>query len=530
MFAGNPSPFRFPKHQEDLITPYERTVGALARRFIYDTGDLKPLEVEREMNRAISNPDTASIENDRGELEALKQLLQGIAEHEVVNIDLKAWQAELSLEDHPELLSREAVSEKFKNFNLKKPLEFAEKRAVQHYQSFLRLGSKTGIQLTDNIRLEPSDIEVLLIDLHCGITERSLNTEERRAELTKLDAELLNIIEHIPDDQSGKRFELQELYLLRRLIHNADTGHLASVRHGTPREDLRSDMGSVDLAIAAAGDVYNFQVKTFKSGTHQTGRALQAAIHERAERNLKGSSTHLVVLEAESVREAFEKLLRQGKGLRHSLADKFETLEPITSALSIRQRNRLLLLTGLTEEELAQEQISFNERQAEMTAHGEAWREKRRAEDQKAKDMEEQRAAKIQAEEEARLAGPKRHEENIRRAQEEALEKQRRQTEAAKTRQEHLEAEQAAALKEELRLRKEAAMKATKETSKATKGAEKEWAQTKLAQLGKPDALIEQGLLAKEDRNNLASILAAKKLLAAKYPNTKSVLKDFPPE
>ena len=40
--------------------------------------------------------------------------------------------------------------------------------------------------------------------------------------------------------------------------------------------------------------------------------------------------------------------------------------------------------------------------------------------------------------------------------------------------------------------------------------------------------LIEQGLLAAEDRNKPVAILAAKKLLAEKYPNAKAVLKEFP--
>ena len=49
-----------------------------------------------------------------------------------------------------------------------------------------------------------------------------------------------------------------------------------------------------------------------------------------------------------------------------------------------------------------------------------------------------------------------------------------------------------------------------------------------MLELGRPEALIEQGLLAAEDRNKPVAILAAKKLLAEKYPNAKAVLKEFP--
>lgn len=522
------SPFIRPERDPRAI--FDATVNDLARKFIYHTGDLKPTDIERAIDLAATNPVIQRIEEERGDLEALKELLQGISEHERANdFHLGAWQAELARRAKPETLTREEISEMFESFKFKKPLEFAEKRAVEHYEALLAISPDTVIKLSENIRLERSDIEVLLIDIKTRIVERMTDPTARRAGLEDLDRELADLIARIPKEHAGKKFELEEIYLLRRLIHNADTGHLASVSHGTPREDLRSDRG-VDIVVATAGDVYEFQLKTFRSGTDQAAKEMQAEVRARAERNLRGSRTHLVELKAEAVRETFERSLRQAHGTRHTLADKFAALEPITHDLTIKERERLLKLIGLTEEDLAREQKAFDERQAAMTAHGAELRQKRQEEERRIAEAEARREADeraVEGAERARLERIARHEQEQREASER---KRAAEVAAANAKQMEREKKLAEEAAQRRREQEEAAAKAAKAETKAAKDEEKKWAQQKLAELGKPDALIAQELLAAGDRNNLTAILAAKKLLAAKYPNTKSILKDFPME
>lgn len=526
-----PNPYQRPVTPEDPRTQYDRVVNELARRFIYYTGEMKPLEVERAIEAAMTNPSVKRIENERQDLETLKHLLLGIHEHESANrYHLGAWQAELSREKTPETLSRDEIVKKFDGFAFKKPMEFAEKRAIERYTALLEISPDTVIKLSENISLERSDIEVLLIDIRTRITERIMDAEERRNILEELDDELAGIISRIPREQYGKKFELEEIYLLRRLIHNVDTGHLASVSHGTPREDLRPDRGSVDIVVAAAGDVYEFQLKTFRSGTHQAAKEMQAEVRARAERNLRGSKTRLVELTAETVKEAYERSLRQASGSRHTLADKFAALEPITHDLTVKERARLLKLIGLTEEDLTREQKAFDERQAALTAHGAELRQKRQEEELRFAEAEARMEAERRATEEAerdRLNRIAKHE----REQREASEQKRAAVIAASTaKQLEREAKLAEQAEQKKKEQEEAATKAAKAETKAEKDAQKKWTQQKLAELGKPDALIVQGLLAAEDRNKPAAILEAKKKIAEKYPNVKSVLKDFPME
>jgi hypothetical protein len=350
---------------------YADAVNDLARRFIYDEGNLDEAAIEKAIEKARRTEEFASIEEKEGRLESLAHLLKGIRAHEQANkIHGGAWQAELMRQKGlpsptpkpPETLTREEVASMFELFKFKDGLVAAESEALKQYDDLLMHPGEIAFDVFDGrIIIKRTDIDVLANDIRIRQAERNPDEKKRKEELRALDDELVAIIASVPDDDWGKRFELEEIFLLRRLIHTADTGHLATVSHGTPRQDLRRDRGSVDVEVAAAGDVLAFQLKTFKSRVSSDTLKKQDVLLAEAERKLRGSSTHLVVLEAEAVKDTYDASLRQAKNAPTSRADKYAALEPLMNVVSKKERHRLLTLLGLTENQLEDEKRLFDE-------------------------------------------------------------------------------------------------------------------------------------------------------------------------
>lgn len=358
-------------------------MSALARAVIYSDKDLET--IERDIEQASQDPDLQALEQNRHGLESLLHLFKGIEAHKKANqFHGGAWQVALVRQKghperdpkDPETLTRQEVAEEFDAFPFREQLLNFEQETLRHYGDLLELNDEPTIELSNKISLQRSDIQALINDINVRIAERIPDDDERKAKLQELDDELAEIIKGISDEDWGKRFELEEIYLLRRLIHSIDTGHLVAVSHGTPREDLRPDRGSVDIGITAAGDDYDFQLKTFKYGVSGQTREQQRDILDKARRSLEGQSTHLVVLETEMVEDAYERALRQSKRASTSRADKYAALEPITNEISVQERSRLLTVLGLTEQDLTEEQEAFDERQAELRAHQDQIRER----------------------------------------------------------------------------------------------------------------------------------------------------------
>jgi hypothetical protein len=520
------SPFRRPEAVPEPATTYEATLNRVARRFIYDEEELDPNDIDQAIETASLQPAVRRLEQERHELEALRELLQGMAAHERTNLyHHGAWQATLVRRSRasgtpPEALSREEVSKAFEAFPFKKEQLHHERQAVTHYQRLLDQHPEAEIRLSKNIRLDRTDMEVLLIDLRARETERVPDERVRRDALESLDREFVNVIRRVPPDQTGKRFELEEMYLLRRLIHRADKGHLASVSHGTPREDLRADHGSVDVVLTAAGDVYDFQFKTFKSGTHREAREQQAAVHERAKRQLHDSATHLVTLKAEDVQEAYEASLRQAQGTRHTLADKYATLEPVVNTLRKDERARLLALLGMTEADLAHEAAAFEQRQIERHALEEELRLKREA--SKALELEQERQ---HIEEEQAMQMREEAIERHRLEMIEASERKRteiqsaadkRKAEKAKQR----ETERATRVAKEAEERKREEQRIKRAIAKEKKETQ-DWPPQNLVGLATAPSLQRLGLLSTEWNNDFSKLLAAKKQFFSRYAKPK---------
>ena len=506
---------------------YARAVNALARRFIYDEGRLDRAAIERAIAAARKEPGFDATERKQHGLESLLHLLNGIESHERANTYFcGAWQAAIIRQEAtnpddpkpPEALTREEIGREFDAFRFNGQLRGAESEALTHYGRLLETNPDPVIPVSQNIRINRPDIGILINDLRVREAERIPDDAERTAALRALDVELAKTIERIPDEDWGKRFEIEEIYLLRRLIHAADMGHLASVNHGTPREDLRQDHGSVDITMTAAGDVLKFQLKTFKRGVQRETRAKQEDVYERARGKLEGSGTRLAALRTESVQETYEASLRQTANARTSRADKYAALEPLVDVLDRSQRHRLLVVLGLTEQDLATEKEAFEERVAarkeferEMTwkQHGLRRIEQESKELEAAKEREalERTRVRLEAEEQLRLEALRASE--AKRAAEE--EKMRLLETERKEREETIERRAAARreLERQLQEKREAIARSIREATERKAAEELETLEQKRARIEKKERQQLEAINAsKAERDKIA---AAKK-------------------
>lgn len=535
------NPFRATPEAESAEVQYEQTARGLARHFIYDEGALDEGKIEQAIAAALRIPRLARLEQTEHKLESLRHLLKGIEAHERANLyHHGSWQATLKRQPSrktasksPELLTRDEVANEFAHFEFRDDAVDAERQTLEHYRGLLQLNPAASIRLSDNIRINHTDIEVLAIDIEVRMAERIPDQEQRTATLAALDRRLADIIQRIPGDERGKRFEMEEVYLLRRLIHAADKGHLASVSHGTPRADLRPDFGSVDIDVTAAGEIIAFQLKTFKRGVSKETKEKQANIIDIAHRRLANTPTHLVVLHAEAVQDAYETSLRQPTTARTSRADKYSALEPLVEGLHAHKQSRLLATLGLTEDDLVQEATEREHRQAEWTQHAEETRKKaalnaeveaRREEAARIeRETKRERAIAIQREQEERIA------EQERRLADEI--RTRREAEAAVAKAKNIErearlAEAAARTTEKRKIEEAAAAAAAEKVRKALerdakKNETPDWPPKTIAGLTTPRILQHLGLLPSDWKNNAQEFLAAKKQFIALFAKPK---------
>jgi len=522
------NPFFNDEARAETERRYVQAAVVLARRFVYMEKDLDEAEIVKAVKNILRTSGFNSLEMERHEFEALLHLLEGVAAHERAEVyHTGSWQAALVEQKGrgkgrvkpPEALSREEVAREFEAYPFRQQLLDDEQKALAHYQRLLELKGDFNFQLTDNIAIEHTDIRMLANDLKTQIAERIPDGEERRMALLELDRELADIISLMPDEQLGRRFEAIEIYLLRRLIHASDTGHLASVNHGTLREDLRPDMGSVDAVVTAGGDVIDFQFKTFKYGVSSLTREKQAGIHEIASLRLEGSATHLVVLEAEAVQESYEKSLRQGRGMQTSRADKYAALEPMVSRLSEQERRRLLSLIGLSEDDLVREQEEFENKAKEREKFEQDLKQRRDDEERRLREADE------------RLENERREAETAERARVELVERQKREASLAAQlerevaardkekrqleRQQKKAEEARLAAEREQKIREAEAREAEKQRRKQEKLAKKQeapdWPPKNLVGVCNSKLLQEMSLLSPDWQGDATPFLAAKK-------------------
>ncbi len=534
------NPFR--TGPQEVPAAYENVVQQLARRFIYLEKTLNAAQIEQALAAARRDPKIDAEEKNRHDIACLSHLLRGMVSHELANSTYRgAWQAALVRQETnpegpraPETLSREEVAREFAAFAFKKTLVEAEQKALAQYEALLKLKADASITLSSNISIQRTDIEVLMNDIRARMIEREPDEAKRKAEILKLDRELEEIIRQIPDDERGKKFEVMEIYLLRQLIHTMDTGHLASISHGTPREDLRKDMGSVDVEVTAAGEVHTFQLKTFKYGVSKPAREKQLAILEEARRNLSGSKTKLAVLEAEAVQETYEASLRQSRGTKTSKADKFATLEPLAEELGTHDSHRLLALLGLTAEDLESEQAEASQRQGQRSEQEAELRTKREEEAQRFAEVEERKKSeRAESEKEERMKL-----ETIERIRLEDIENARVQREAiAKAKEEkqlERQTKRAHEMEEQRRAEAEKRAEIEKLVLKEQRAEERKkkaeegpaWPPKLVGNLGNAPMLKSLGFLPEDWKGDAMSLLVAKKQFRALFGVPKKGAKD----
>ncbi|MFA5130642.1 MAG: hypothetical protein WC477_07090 [Patescibacteria group bacterium] len=517
---------------------YERKVNELARLCIYNEQGLNEKAVEQAIEAAQNDENLLAFEQKRHEIESLAHLLKGIEAHEHANIyHGGAWQAELIRQtglEHktpkpPETLTRNEVVRQFEAFKFKQQLLEAESEAVANYESLLRLNPNAEIKLSDTISVEGTDIAVLINDIKTRMTERIPNDEERKMALQELDQQLKKVADSIPDDQWGKRFEMEEIYLLRRLIHAADTGHLASVSHGTPREDLRRDRGSVDIEVTAAGDRFKFQLKTFKRGVSKEKREEQKKIIAEARRKLQGTSTRLAVLVTEDVKMTYEASLRQSLHVQTKRADKYAALQPLVDLIPGNKHHRLITVLGLTEKDLEEEQAMFEEKVEERQKIEEQLRLKREQEAE-----QEARLEQAREEERVRLENEEREKrEAILRSQEESRSMSQQEREALTAAKQETQAQrEARRQKDRAFLEKIAdqrqkeldeieAKRLKKEQQKLKAQEAPSWPPKTLANLSSVPKLKNLGLLPPDWNNDLSALATAKKRFITLFATPK---------
>ncbi len=347
------NPFEDLESQDLQKIKYYQKISFLAQHFIYSLNDLNISEIEQEIAKAEKNPDINLLESDDHGLESLLCLLKGIEAHEKAEVYNSAWHAELSRQANPEDLTREQVADLFDAFQFKERLTEEEKKALAAYGDFMKLGN--SVALNENISLELSDVRILMNDLLTRMAERINDKKVRKEKLDGLDAELADVARAVPEQQVGKRLEIEELYLLRQLIRRADTGHLASVAHSTPRFDLNPKRKSVDLVLNAAGKSYQFQIKSVKKIDNDTIRSQQSKVLDEAAKQLAGTDTSLSILNTDSIDDLFRTEIR---GEHTGLFQQYPAFGPLAEGLDRSERHSLLKVLGLTEQDFQREKTA----------------------------------------------------------------------------------------------------------------------------------------------------------------------------
>lgn len=331
--------------------------------FIYTNETLEQAETRFHMTAVASTREPLD--------EAALTLCQAIDTHEEANTLYRGtWQAVLQrkqLEQSTKLLSSEQVEEVFRSYRFNRDLETAERRAMELYRDTLAYLNKGPFHIRPTISISKTDIEALVNDLANRRIARHGNAFDKAMRFRELDQQLERIIGNVSPEDDGKRSELQEIYLLRRLIHAADASHIIHIEHGMIREDLRPDYGSADIVLTIAGSVFRLQVKNLRQKAGYEGCAVQYDVLRRAKEKINGGDTLLVELERDTIAHEYEKSRKERPNSLTRLG-KRAALEPLFDALPSEERAILLHALRMTEKDLAPERETVEARGAALMA------------------------------------------------------------------------------------------------------------------------------------------------------------------
>jgi hypothetical protein len=520
------NPFLSSSAETSAETQYTELRNTLVRKFVYDTEELHLKEIDAQVGPALRIPRLQGLEQERHALEILLHFLKGMAQHELANaIQNRAWQAELMRQNalggerkSPEELSREDVAKIFEKFQFKEDLLKAEAQMIEWYGRILTFDPEAKIRITEHISIDATDIESLMIDVQVRAAERIADAEARRQKLQELDKQLADVIQKLPPgfETRGKRSELEEIYLLRRLIHAADVGHLVSVSPAPPRYDLRPDFGSVDFEIAAAGSLYQFQIKTLKREASPEARAKQHQVTKKEGQRLKEASTHFVVLDTKLIDTAYEVSLKQDWQTGTTIKDKYQSLEPLLLEIGA-EGSELLAKLLLPHDKLKVEERAVRAREAELSRIQQFQKEKLQEEERRMAEQAARLAEERRLEEEGERTKRQAVEDQQRAAEQESIRREKERAEALNEKRRAMDAKLAEAAKREQEKRAEEQRLAEEEAKKEArrvKKLEKEsiyWPPKTMAGLAKPELLRQMGLLPMDWKNDALMLLNAKK-------------------
>lgn len=476
------------ERQEQLLERYHRFTDHLANKAIYGEftanrthRKFSPQEIFAEIEEKIeADPEIAAIEKERHELQALIDMVQATDAHEAADLFYREWQRSLSTQDAliksgeravpPTKLTRAQAAKLFDGFSARTNLLAYEKLALKHYRRCLELCPDFEVQPGHNVVVLGKDLHVLILDLETRQAERLENTIERDGALREFDERYNALISSFGDD--GKRFELQLIYVLRRLIHAVGTGHLCSVTHGTLREDLDTTK-QVDIRLSAAGRSYTFQIKVQGDvGADYERKMRQYQTWDKALHYTRNSQTEIVRLGLRDIITAFESARRQAND-RLSFTDKLTALDDLLNMIGEEDSRHLLTVLGITEEALLEERRQTRAAEESIRQRQEEIRKVEAAGKARALELElelereaaENKAAEAKAAADRIEAARKAAEEKKRLEEEQRLAAQARLEEEARRFQEGIVAE--AAAREKARIERKAAEAAEKKQAES---------------------------------------------------------------
>lgn len=504
-----------PRERQEARDP----VQTLLRGAVYEA--LTSAQLRRRASRMEGVPDEA--------LERVLTFTEGLEAHEEANtLFLDEWRGEVEKAEAPERLTHEEVAARFAAWPKQAELLAAESQALAQYEALLADETDWTLPVTDRIALTRWDVAAIVNDLQVRAAERIADADARGEQLDALDETLAQMVDAMPESEGvGKKLELEELYLLRRLIHAADTGHVMSVEHATPREDLDRHK-AIDLHVSVAGRAVPVQVKTLKSDVHVEGRWRQAALMAHTEARFAGKETSVVRLEREAVEQAYRKARRAPAHVPHR-TDTFTALQPLVNALPARMRNNVFPLTGTTEAVFAEERMQFEARQAEMRALQASYFLKEEARAQAAaREAAQEEAAQEEAALQAKRDAIAQH-EAAQAADADARIRERADADFRKRRAAEQHAEESLRRAEEERVlaalrAEEEAARAAQEEARRQKRKEKEalgWPPKTFAGMLTPPLLQGLGLLSTDWRNDPQALLGAKKAFLQLFAKPK---------
>ncbi len=290
------------------------------------------LILEKFERQALFSTPPTTPQNLAAEAASIKQQFRhyGIREIEFQPLDFyvaAAWHGEALMYRNAFLAfaAKETVSIKnlkpediaaiYIRFPDREKLEQSETMAAKSYQE-ARVGAwKTG-HFADRLQAE-----LLAIDLEDGrITRHKGNAAAAAKERQKLLKQLQSVIECLPT--SGRRSEMELVYLLRNWAIESGVSHLVQVEHGLPQEDMARQ--KIDIRLLVGDLQIPLQIKTETHDNYRT--EFYRRVRAKAALSVMGTGTNLVCIDTEALSATYALTVHppiaQGEKLKFAAAKK----------------------------------------------------------------------------------------------------------------------------------------------------------------------------------------------------------------